>query len=414
MSHLPDAITVAGIECEEGLNGVYERNGQFKSGGGRPQWMKPGTRCYIRWIRDRWEIYVSHHPAGTTYFFHRDDMECPPTEGWQPTDCVLPTEAPTLTFAIRDLAAMSAEEVERGWPKHGAAVIQRADEAKRDPQCPLVLWCNSTCPFAQRVMIAVRELGLTDRVWERPVDIFGEREEDTFKTVFAQACPDTRRRPAIPVLEHAADGLDIVTLNESRVIVEYLEDVFSCDSSRLLPKDPAMRARVRLFIDIFDRALGSCEAALLAATNRQSLARAGGDMAGGFAAVDAALCAYRVDGDGPFLMGARLGLAEVLCAPMLQRLFAHVEVFRPSLPGGSPKEQARRFRHLGPWAQAVLARQSVAETFHEQAVAEVKARAVAKFQDAGEEEAEELSRRKGAKAMLEGMLGARAPGVVAR
>merc|ERR1719329_66883 len=223
MSHLPDAIAVAGIECEDGLNGIYEQNGEFKSGGGRPQWMKPNTRCYIRWIRERWEIYVSHHPAGTTYFFHSDDTPHPPTEGWLPTECALPTEAPALTFMMRDEFAGGAKEVGMSRPKEGADGVSTADSAAQDVRRPLVLWCNSTCPFAQRVMIAVRELGLTDCVWERQVDIFGEREEEMFKSAFAKACPDKRRRPAIPVLEHYRDDSDTVTLNESRVIVEYLE-----------------------------------------------------------------------------------------------------------------------------------------------------------------------------------------------
>eukprot|EP00927_Polykrikos_kofoidii_P050213 TRINITY_DN44134_c0_g1_i1.p1 TRINITY_DN44134_c0_g1~~TRINITY_DN44134_c0_g1_i1.p1 ORF type:complete len:415 (-),score=63.49 TRINITY_DN44134_c0_g1_i1:174-1418(-) len=414
MSQLPDAITITGIECEEGLNGVYERNGEFKSGGSRPQWMKPGTRCYIRWIRERWEIYVSHHPAGTTYFFHSGDDDRPPAEGWQPTECALPSESPLLTFVLHDESIGEAEATVTTRREVAGAAGQVADEAAQDLQRPLVLWCNATCPFAQRVMIAVRELGLTDRVCERHVDIFGEREEASFRAAFAKACPDKRRRPAIPVLEHVLDGLNTVTLNESRVIVEYLEDVFASDRDRLLAKDPAVRARVRLFIDIFERALGSCEAALLAATDRESLARAGEVMAGGFTAVDAALLAYKIDADAPFLTGARLSLAEVLCAPALQRLFAHGELFRPSLPGGAPRAQAQKFRHLGSWATAMLAQPSVADTFHKQAVADVKARAVATFKDADEEDIAEAAKRKGAKAMLESMLGAQGPGADAK
>lgn len=76
-------LLIEGCVSEPGLNGEYEPAGTFR--GGKAQWMKPNSRCYIRWIRDRWELYVSHHPNGTTYFFHESDSNIPPKAGWRQT-----------------------------------------------------------------------------------------------------------------------------------------------------------------------------------------------------------------------------------------------------------------------------------------------------------------------------------------
>jgi len=76
-------LQIEGCVSEPGLNGEYQPAGTFR--GGKTQWMKPKTRCYVRWIRDRWELYVSHHPNGTTYFFNETDSNIPPKDGWRPT-----------------------------------------------------------------------------------------------------------------------------------------------------------------------------------------------------------------------------------------------------------------------------------------------------------------------------------------
>jgi len=77
------SLLIEGCVSEPGLNGEYQPAGTFRDG--KAQWMKPNSRCYIRWIRDRWELYVSHHPNGTTYFFHESDSNLPPKAGWRPT-----------------------------------------------------------------------------------------------------------------------------------------------------------------------------------------------------------------------------------------------------------------------------------------------------------------------------------------
>ena len=49
---LPSSVTVCGITSEPGLNGTYYPNGTFPHTNGeeRPQYMKTGSRCYVRYV----------------------------------------------------------------------------------------------------------------------------------------------------------------------------------------------------------------------------------------------------------------------------------------------------------------------------------------------------------------------------
>jgi len=397
MAAFPDFITVDGICDEPGLNGVYERNGNFRNE--KAQWMKPGSRCYIRWIRDRWELYVSHHPAGTTYFFHPNAAEVPPLEGWRPSEVLLPTESMLVTFGSRSDAVKSTEQV----PDVGGPLSPKLSNST-----PLVLWCNDTCPFVQRVSIALQELGLTAR--QRKVDIFGDREPE-FLLTFAQACPDPKRRAAVPILEvnpstsNQEYQLEAVTLIESRVIVEYLDESFHA-TSRLMPSSAAARARVRLFVDAFDRAIAPCESAVLGATDAASLATASVRLIDALGVVDHALKMYSV-GDGAFLCGQLFSIAEVLCAPFLQRLVTLLPHFRKQLPCGTPMDvMLQRFPRLHAWTDAVLNRRSVVETFDLAGVVAVKSKVVANLK-ADFEQGSPHGKRERAAAVLEGLLQSR-------
>jgi len=386
-------IIVSGIQCEEGaLNGRYERNGFFASSG-KPQWMIPKSRTYVRFIRGRWEIYGTHHvthagadQAGTTYFYHPDlDALVPPESGWIPTLAALPSDSPLL----------ASEPVRR---KQG-----------------IFLWFNHTCPFAQRVRIALRELDLTGDICEKHVNIFGSKDgvvptgaeieaNAEWRRLFEKACSDKRRhaRPTVPLLEQWLDDGDPLLLLESSIIVEYLNEAFhsKCsDYASSLKIDPATRAKVRLFVDAFDRSLAKCESAILNATNQKALHEASDMLTEGFKAVEFALNAYGSNGSGPFLQGARFGLAEVLCAPMLQRLMTLCPRFRSSLPYRTTADLAKWSR-LKEWVEAVLARKSVVDTFDLNAVIEVKQ--VASFVSGDPEEEMSLAeKRKSAVAALE-------------
>ena len=210
----PDTITISGTHAEEGnLNGRYALNGRFKASG-KWQWMRPGSRCYIRYIRERWEIYISHHPHGSTYFCSSAHGEIPPVDGWKPTQLCSPDEAPHLTLHY-DATSSDEAKTPAPLPPH-SNVDARSDEAASGTT--LELYTNATCPFAQRVRIVASELAVAPR--ETNVDVFGDKGA-AFESLFKEACPGTTRRAAIPLLRDSISGAVLI---ESKIICGYLAD----------------------------------------------------------------------------------------------------------------------------------------------------------------------------------------------
>ncbi len=89
---------------------------------------------------------------------------------------------------------------------------------------------SATCPFAQRTRMALIEKGLDFRLTEISLDA----KPDWFLAISPYG--------KVPVLRHGD-----VTLFESAVINEYLEDIQP--EPALLPRDPAARAKARIWID---------------------------------------------------------------------------------------------------------------------------------------------------------------------
>ncbi len=173
------SLTIRGVECEPGLNGTYVLSGKFQ--GNKPQYMIPSTRRYVRFIRERWEIYVSHHPHGSTYFYHPDTaLSEPPAAGWIPTDCAMSHESPRLDLTF--------EEQHQEHPAETSALPV------------LRLWSNLTCPFAQRVRILLLETGLQTHTEEILTDVIGDKSP-AFVALFHSVNPKGLGRPAIPMLE---------------------------------------------------------------------------------------------------------------------------------------------------------------------------------------------------------------------
>jgi glutathione S-transferase len=89
---------------------------------------------------------------------------------------------------------------------------------------------SASCPFAQRTRMVLAEKGLAFRLTEISLDA----KPDWFLAISPYG--------KVPVLRHGD-----VTLYESAVINEYLEEVFP--EHALLPHGPAARAQARIWID---------------------------------------------------------------------------------------------------------------------------------------------------------------------
>jgi len=100
----------------------------------------------------------------------------------------------------------------------------------------MTLYSGTTCPFSQRCRIVLYEKGMDFQITD--VDLFNKPED------LAVMNPYNR----VPVLVER----DLV-LYESNIINEYIDDRFP--HPQLMPADPVMRARARLFLFRFENEL---------------------------------------------------------------------------------------------------------------------------------------------------------------
>lgn len=193
------------------------------------------------------------------------------------------------------------------------------------PPCPVILYSNRTCPYAQRVHIVLEELKVRAEV--RFVDVFGDKGAE-FLERYGRIMPDPRQRAVIPLLVHRGAGAtdaepsggveaataesseadseasSDLTLVESAIICEYLVDVFEepaqAGAESLLPRSPQARAFIRFWVDLVDRTLDRDFASVLAARTRDALHSACDNLKASLAVLDAWLVSHT----GPGLLSA--------------------------------------------------------------------------------------------------------------
>ncbi len=100
----------------------------------------------------------------------------------------------------------------------------------------MVLYSGTTCPFSQRCRFVLFEKGMDFEI--RDVDLYNKPEDISIMNPYAQ----------VPILVER----DLI-LYESNIINEYIDERFP--HPQLMPADPVMRARARLFLFNFEREL---------------------------------------------------------------------------------------------------------------------------------------------------------------
>ena len=100
----------------------------------------------------------------------------------------------------------------------------------------MVLYSGTTCPFSQRCRLVLFEKGMDFEI--KDVDLFNKPEDINVMNPYGQ----------VPILVER----DLV-LYESNIINEYIDERFP--HPQLMPADPVMRARTRLFLFNFEREL---------------------------------------------------------------------------------------------------------------------------------------------------------------
>jgi len=104
------------------------------------------------------------------------------------------------------------------------------------PDIMMVLYSGTTCPFSQRCRFVLFEKGMDFEI--KDVDLFNKPEDINVMNPYGQ----------VPVLVER----DLI-LYESNIINEYIDERFP--HPQLMPADPVMRARTRLFLFNFEREL---------------------------------------------------------------------------------------------------------------------------------------------------------------
>ncbi|CAM4163338.1 glutathione S-transferase N-terminal domain-containing protein [Kerstersia similis] len=162
----------------------------------------------------------------------------------------------------------------------------------------MVLYSGTTCPFSQRCRFVLFEKGMDFEI--KDIDLFNKPEDIAVMNPYGQ----------VPILVER----DLV-LYESNIINEYIDERFP--HPQLMPADPLMRARTRLFLYNFEKELFSCVSVLEDRTGRFDAARqerARNDIRDRLAQLAPVLVKNK------YMLGEEFSMLDVAIAPLLWRL----------------------------------------------------------------------------------------------
>lgn len=162
----------------------------------------------------------------------------------------------------------------------------------------MVLYSGTTCPFSHRCRFVLFEKGMDFEI--RDVDLYNKPEDISVMNPYGQ----------VPILVER----DLI-LYESNIINEYIDERFP--HPQLMPADPLMRARTRLFLYNFEKELFSCVSVLEDRTGRFDAARqerARNDIRDRLAQLAPVLVKNK------YMLGEEFSMLDVAIAPLLWRL----------------------------------------------------------------------------------------------
>ena len=157
-----------------------------------------------------------------------------------------------------------------------------------------------------------------------------------------------------PLHEDEAPSPSTTQFPESLVINEFLADAFP--SAGLLPADPVLRAKARLFMNVVETKLTTTFIpAILGHTNLDPLLAALTELEG------------MLPAEGEFVLGEQWSIADAAVVPLFLRMRAMFKAQPPSMQSG---EAARGFAalessRLKRYLEVNLARESVVKTWDE-------------------------------------------------
>ncbi|HTN48634.1 MAG TPA: glutathione S-transferase N-terminal domain-containing protein [Burkholderiaceae bacterium] len=159
----------------------------------------------------------------------------------------------------------------------------------------MVLYSGTTCPFSQRCRFVLFEKGMDFEI--RDVDLFNKPEDINVMNPYGQ----------VPILVER----DLV-LYESNIINEYIDERFP--HPQLMPADPVMRARTRLFLFNFERELFVHVQALENSSNQKLIEKARSTIRDRLTQLAPIMLKNK------YMLGEDFSMLDVALAPLLWRL----------------------------------------------------------------------------------------------
>ena len=159
----------------------------------------------------------------------------------------------------------------------------------------MVLYSGTTCPFSQRCRFVLFEKGMDFEI--RDVDLFNKPEDINTMNPYGQ----------VPILVER----DLV-LYESNIINEYIDERFP--HPQLMPADPVMRARTRLFLFNFERELFVHVQTLENSNNQKAMEKARTTIRDRLTQLSPIMLKNK------YMLGDDFSMLDVALAPLLWRL----------------------------------------------------------------------------------------------
>ena len=180
----------------------------------------------------------------------------------------------------------------------------------------MTLYSGTTCPFSQRCRNVLYEKGMDFQIID--VDLYNKPEDLAVMNPYNQ----------VPVLVER----DLI-LYESNIINEYIDDRFP--HPQLMPADPVMRARARLFLYRFENEMFGHVHAIEKGTQKQA-------EKGRQVIRDALTQISPVFAKQKFMLGDEFTMLDVAIAPLLWRL-DHYDIQLPKQAAPLMKYAERLF-----------------------------------------------------------------------
>jgi RNA polymerase-associated protein len=171
----------------------------------------------------------------------------------------------------------------------------------------MTLYSGTTCPFSQRCRIVLYEKGMDFQIVD--VDLYNKPED------IAVMNPYNR----VPILVERD-----LQLYESNIINEYIDERFP--HPQLMPADPVMRARARLFLYRFEVELFS-QIDVVEGTSQKNAEKARGIIRESLVQMAPVFAKQK------FMLGEEFSMLDVAIAPLLWRLDHYqIALPRPAAP----------------------------------------------------------------------------------